>query len=75
MYGLQKVHKKDALIISSTISPTLANIFVSELENKIMDELKRKCIKSWIRYVDDTFVIFKDKNKISEVLNFLNIQH
>ena len=29
----------------------------SELENKIMDELKRKGIKSWIRYVDDTLVI------------------
>ena len=31
----------------------LANIFISEIENKIMNELRNKGVLSWMRYVDD----------------------
>ena len=34
--------QKDGVAMGSPLAPKLANIFVSELENKIMDELKRK---------------------------------
>ena len=29
----------------------------------------------WYRYVDDTFLLLKDKNNAIEVLEWLNVQH
>ena len=65
----------DGVAMGSPLAPTLANIFISEIENKIMNELRNKGVLSWMRYVDDTFVIVENKDKIEDILTFLNSQH
>jgi hypothetical protein len=52
----------------------LANLFMSHYENKVFDQLKQLGIEFWYRYVDDTFVILKDK-KNSDLVQFLNNIH
>ena len=32
-------------------------------------------VKVWFRYVDDTFVIINSRERVEEVMNFLNTQH
>ena len=54
--------------MGSPLAPTLANIFISEIENKIMNDLRNKEVLSWMRYVDDTFVIVENKDKIEDIL-------
>jgi hypothetical protein len=40
-----------------------------------MEELTKLGVKIWLRYVDDTFVVIKDKNNADKILEFLNKQH
>ena len=44
-------------------------------ENKHMSELIKLGVKSWDRFVDDTFVIIKGKENAIRILNYLNEQH
>ena len=40
-----------------------------------MTKLKSLSVKVWFRYVDDTFVIINSRERVEEVMNFLNTQH
>ena len=40
-----------------------------------MSELGKKGIVTWMMYVDDTFAIVESKDSVSDILNFLNVQH
>ena len=40
-----------------------------------MSELGKKGIVTWVMYVDDTFAIVESKDRVSDILNFLNVQH
>ena len=51
--------QNDGVAMGSPLGPILAGIFVTELENILVPELKQ-CIKNWRRYVDDTFVYVKN---------------
>ena len=48
---------------------------MNHFENKYMSELKALGVKCWLRYVDDTFVIIKNKANAEIILDFLNRQH
>ena len=61
--------------MGSPLGPTFANFFIDALENKIMTKLKSLGVKVWFRYVDDTFVIINSRERVEEVMNFLNTQH
>ena len=37
--------------------------------------MSNKGVLSWMRYVDDTFVIVENKDKVEDILKFLNSQH
>ena len=56
--------------MGSPLGPVFANIFMSELEETIIPQLNDK-LESWLRYVDDTFVLI-DPNEIDNVLARLN---
>ena len=66
--------------MGSSLSPTLSNIFVSELESKIMKKyIKTKKIVFYSRFTDDSLVIIEKKavksfmkeiNKFDKSLNF-----
>lgn len=66
----------DGLAMGSCIAPTLANLFLCYHEKKWLDEcpiLFKPVI--YKRYVDDTFLVFKDKDHINLFLNYLNEKH
>ena len=51
--------QNDGVAMGSPLGPILAGIFMAELENALVPELKQ-CIKNWRRYVDDTSVYVKN---------------
>ena len=57
------------------LGPTMANIFMSNLEEKHNKELEEIGIKNWHRFVDDIFAIVKSKEEANKILSFLNTQH
>ncbi len=58
--------------MGSSLSPTLANIIMTALEDKIKKTLFDKdIIKFYVRYVDDTLVLAKPSD-INLILNKLN---
>jgi hypothetical protein len=58
--------------MGSPLGPIIAHIFMNEFENEHMAELTKLGVKHWLRYVDDTFVILKNKDCAEKVLEFLN---
>ena len=62
--------------MGSPLGPTLANLFLCHHETKWLTncplEFKPTLYK---RYIDDTFLLFKDASHIDKFLNYLNAQH
>ena len=65
----------EGVSMGSPLGPIIANIFMNDFEEKHMEELINKGVKSWDRFVDDTCVIVKFKENADQILNFLNEQH
>ena len=63
----------DGVAMGSPLGPVLANIFMVELETKLIPSLSDK-ISLWQRYVDDTFTFIR-KDQIDYVKNVLNNFH
>ena len=63
----------DGVMMGSPLGPLFANIFMCELENRLIPSLNGK-ISNWVRYVDDTFCLIKDGEE-HYVLNELNAYH
>ena len=49
----------DGVAMGSPLGPVIANIFMTELEEKIVPQFS-DVMSVWLRYVDDTFTIIKD---------------
>jgi hypothetical protein len=50
--------------MGSPLSPLLADIFMSHLEEKILhSDLAKKHVKFWYRYVDDVLAFFKGTSR------------
>lgn len=61
--------------MGSPISPVIANIFMRDFEEKAIDGAALKP-KLWLRYVDDTFVIWPHgRDTLDSFLAYLNAQH
>ena len=63
----------DGVMMGSPLGPLFANIFMCELENRVIPTLTGK-ISNWVRYVDDTFGLIKIGEEI-HVQNELNKYH
>ena len=61
--------------MGSPLEPTLANFFLANVENKLLNETNGFYPKLYLRYVDDVFAIFYDNLSIKKFLNLLNEQH
>jgi hypothetical protein len=65
----------DAVVISSPLSPFIANFYMEDFEERALDLAPHKPI-CWFRYVDDTFVIWPHgPDKLKDCLNHLNRIH
>lgn len=61
--------------MGSPISPILSEIFLQDLENRILTSSNIKP-SIWIRYVDDIFLIWKDSSQeLNDFLKFCNEFH
>ena len=65
--------QNDGVAMRSPLGPILAGIFMVELKNTLVPKLKQH-IKTWRRYVDDTFVYVKN-GSIEYVLSVLESFH
>jgi len=65
----------DGVAMGSPLAPTLADVFMSDFENKIMDRLEAMGLKGWNRYVDDTFSLLDNNQCAKIILDELNKQH
>ena len=59
--------------MGSPLGPVIANIFMAELENRLIPQLQDR-ISLWYRYVDDTFSFIR-KGCVDDVLEVLNSFH
>ena len=59
--------------MGSHLGPALANIFVGYYESKLFQTSSKP--EMYYRYVDDTFVVFSNKDKCNFFLDSLNSLH
>lgn len=58
------------------LGPTFANIFMSFMETKWLDDCPTEFKPVYYRrYVDDTFLLFNDKSHVVKFQNYLNNKH
>ena len=69
----QMYKQVNGVVMGNPLGPVLANIFMVDLENKVVPTLSSSLTK-WLRYVDDTIALVTD-DEIASVLNHLNTFH
>ena len=75
VYKDQRYKQIEGAPMGSPLSPVLANLFMEDLEARAIGTAKHKP-KLWLRYVDDTFVIWNHgRDKLQEFLKHLNGIH
>ena len=62
-------------MLGSPLGPTLANLFMANLEIKLLNKLQTSKPKLIYDNVDDIFEIFDDQQACSSLFRQLNVQH
>ncbi|CAF1614524.1 unnamed protein product [Adineta ricciae] len=65
----------NGVAMGAPLAPIIADIFMSHLEESLMDRLRQSGVCEWHRYVDDTFVLLEPSTVVQDVLNVLNSFH
>ena len=58
--------------MGSPLGPLFANVYMSNFEHELAEQLKQLGVTNWFRYVDDIFATLSDPSKINEILALLN---
>ncbi|XP_076658288.1 uncharacterized protein LOC143362208 [Halictus rubicundus] len=67
--------KLEEAAMGSPISPIIADIYMEDLENRILKNAPLKPTQ-WFRYVDDTFVVWSHgRHTLDDFLHFINSLH
>jgi len=76
LFDGQIYKQKDGLSMGSPLAPVLANMFLCHYEEKWLNECPAE-FKPLLykRYVDDTFLLFRDPVHIPSFLEYLNNKH
>lgn len=68
--------QKEGWSMGSSHSPLMAEIFMNNLENNILNNSSHSPIKHWFRYVDDCFILLEgakeDAYALLEIVNNLH---
>ena len=76
MFNKEYYKQKDGLAMGSPLSATLANIFLCFHERKWLDNCPADFKPIYYkRYVDDTFVIFRNQEHAHHFLDYMNTRH
>ena len=70
VYDSRLYSQDHGLAMGSPLSPVLANLYIENLEQKIMEGFESPP-KVWWRYVDDNFVIIR-RDRVEQFLLYLN---
>ncbi len=71
----QMYHQIQGTAMGTKMAPAYANIFMAELEDKLLDNYHKKPI-IWKRYIDDVLCIWPgDQADFSNFVNYLNESH
>lgn len=73
-FGDQHYELSDGLAMGSPVSPIVANLFMTKLEDRALATFAKPRPKFWSRFVDDVFSIVRD-DCINSLLAHLNNQH
>lgn len=74
-YNDKRYRQIEGAPMGSPLSPVIANLFMEDIEVRALESTTLKP-KLWLRYVDDTFVIWTHgRNKLDEFLSHLNNIH
>ena len=66
----------DEVAMGSPLGPTLANLFLLNYESKWLKECPVQFApKCYRRYVDDIFLLFKEKDHVKKFFRYLNSRH
>ena len=66
----------DGVAMGSPLGPTLANIFLCHHEEMWLDNCPIQFKPDYYRrYVDDTFLLFRDKDHVNKFNKYLNSRH
>ena len=73
----KKIFKQvEGLAMGSPLAPVMANIFLCHFEKLWLQECPDAYKpKEYIRYVDDTFLLFEDIQQAQQFLNYINSRH
>ena len=73
----KKLYKQvEGMAMGSPLGPTFANIFMCYLEEQLIEQCPAAYKPTFYRrYVDDTFVLFRDQSHADLFLNFINGIH
>ena len=76
MFDEQLYIQKDGAPMGGCVSPTLANFFLGHFEKLWLESCPEHFRPIYYRrYVDDTFLLFKDPNHVTLFHNYVNSQH
>ena len=76
LFDNQYYKQIDGVAMGSPLGPTLANIFLCHYEEMWLDNCPKQFKPEYYRrYVDDTFVLFKDKDHVNKFNKYLNSRH
>ena len=76
LFNGQLYKQTDGVAMGSPLGPVLANIFMSHLEDKMFDQCSPECRPIYYRrYVNDTFILFRNKFAAEQFLEFANNIH
>ena len=72
MFNNELFKQVDGVAMGSPLGPLFANFFLSFLEQKYFTEYNNVKPTFYVRYVDDTFVLFNDRSHIEQFVAYLN---
>ena len=76
IFNKQLYAQIDGAPMGGCVSPTLANFFLGHFENLWLKQCPKEFKPTYYkRYVDDTFLIFREKSHVNLFLDYINMQH
>ena len=75
MFDNQYYDQIDGVAMGSSLGQILADIFMSDLENKVFDTFDGNLPLFYKRYVDDIFLVFNDRDDCELFYEYMNRQH
>ena len=75
MHKNKLYQQHDGVSMGSPLGPTIANLFLPNMENKILQNNVYFHPKLYLRYVDDIFCVFNNETSSDRFLYLLNKQH